>query len=632
MDLEFEKDEKIEKSKFKLINILIISFVSILILRLFYLQVVKGDELKNWSDNNHIRPLKIEASRGMIFDSQGDILVDNKPSFVAVVVPQYASKLNETSKQLAKILNLDANEIILKVKDHQKTYGQFKPVSIKEDLTRDEVSRLEMIKIKNPGLKVEMKSKRHYALGENGASLFGYVGEVTKNQIKDNPNLKLGNIIGRRGLEFIYDKDLRGVDGSIPIKVDAFGRESQDINTPEGFSSFYNEYYKEPNPGHSIFLTLDKKIQNAAYNAMVSRNRVGAVLVLENKTGAVLSWVNLPSFDPHLFWPRISFEDWQILTENEYKPLRDKVVQDHFAPGSIFKTVVAFAGLEENIITKEKTQDCPGHFKFGRRIYHCWKRSGHGKLNVIDALSQSCNVFFYKLGNALGVDTIAKYAKALGFGRKTRVNVLNEQEGLVPTTSWKKDVKNEHWIRGETLSTSVGQGFLLSTVMQVANLFSIIANEGFSYKPHLVSRVTRADGLVIEDLNEKPEILSDVRSESSSEVKISELSFQIVKEGLYKTVNSPMGTAKWYKLKDFLFAGKTGTSQIVNLTSKELFSNCKSRPPHLRHHGWFASIGPYSDPEIVTAVLTLNSCSGSSGSAPISRDIYGAYLDKLIGN
>ena len=490
---------------------------------------------------------------------------------------------------------------------------------------------LEKIRIENPGLKVEMQSKRNYTMGESGAQLFGYVGEVTKQQLEelrsDDINLRQGDIVGRRGIERYFDKELRGKDGFIPVKVDAFGRESKDINTPEVISFLYEQYYKESTPGNSMFLTIDKKIQDAAYNAFNSRGRVGAAIVLENQTGSILAWVSSPSFDPQMFWPRISTHAWQDLISQEFKPLRNKVIQDHYAPGSTFKTVVALAGLQENIITENTAYDCPGFYRFGRRLYHCWKQGGHGPIGVIDALAKSCNVFFYKLGNALGIDTIAEYAKKLGLGKKTGVTSANEEDGLMPDTKWKKQNKNEQWLPGETLSVSVGQGFVLATPMQVANTFSNIANNGYSFVPYFVDKVTRADGLVTKQLGDKPEILTDVRLNSDSHIKISHSNFQIVKQGLWRSVNAPGGTSSRYSLKDIIFAGKTGTSQIVNLSSKELFDRCSDRPVHLRHHGWFAGFAPFENPKITVAILTQHSCSGSSGASPIARDIIKAYFE-----
>ena len=623
--LDDEKDVKSLKDKFKLLYIIILSFSSIFLIRLFYLQVIKGDELKEWSDNNHIKPQTVRAARGMIFDRNGEILVDNIPGFVAVIVPQYTSDLRKTSKEVAKIIDIDPEQIIKTVEKNKGAL--FRPVIIKENLTRDEVALLEKIRITNPGLRVEMKSKRNYTLGESGVQLFGYVGEITKNQLEKNNKLKQGDIIGRRGVEQYFDAELRGVDGYVPVKVDAFGRESKDINTPEVISFLYEQYYKESKPGHSMFLTIDKKIQQAAYNAFKNRNRIGAAVVLENKTGAVLAWVNSPSFDPHMFWPRISTHNWQNLISQEFKPLRNKVVQDHYAPGSTFKATVALAGLQEGIITKNTEHHCPGYFRFGRRLYHCWRRGGHGSLNVIDALAKSCNVFFYKLGNDLGIDKIAKYARALGFGKKTQITSSQETTGLVPDSEWKKENTNEQWQPGETLSVSVGQGFLLATPIQVANVFSNIANNGYSFKPYFVDKFTRADGLVVKEFNKTLEISTDVRTKTGDEIVISDDNFQIVKQGLWKSVNATGGTGRAHALKEIIFAGKTGTSQIINFSSKELFERCQDRPINLRHHGWFVGFAPFEDPKITVAVLAQHSCSGSGGAAPIARDIIKTFND-----
>ncbi len=617
--------------RYKYIYALVAFTFVIFIMRLWYLQVFQGEELRLFSEKNRFKIKKIQAPRGMVIDREGKILVDNFPGFEVSITPQYATELEKTAHIISPILGLPTEKIIHQVKVEKKKNGPFRPVVIKNNLNRDEVARLDRLRINNPGLDISMTIQRSYLLKENGAQLFGYVGEISKDELpKYNKNLRpdeqfsQGDIVGKNGLEVVYDKDLRGSSGQDFIQVDARGREITSLSVPEFIGEV--SLTREPIPGRTLMLTIDKDIQEAAQASFVAKERIGGAVALNPKNGEILAWVNGPSFDPTEFSKGISSKMWTELINHPFKPLRNKVIQDHFPPGSTFKAIVALAALEEKEVTKSSTVFCPGFYKFGRRIYHCHQKRGHGYVNVVQALEQSCDVFFYKMGLALGIDRIAKYARSFGFGKRTGIHMVNEVPGLVPTEEWKQKTFGEPWQPGENLSNAIGQGFFLTTALQLAQAFTSFANAGPVFQPHFVKKVLDIDGKVIQDIKE--ELKFDTVTGQNTEVKVSKQNMDIIREGLWMVGNGPSGTAKWHKVANTPIAGKTGTVQLFTLSADQVFADCKSRPIKQRHHGWFVAYAPADNPEIVVSVLAEHACSGSGGAAPIARDIIEAYMKK----
>ncbi len=627
---EEEVKEFAHKYKF-LYSILGIVFM-IFACRLWYLQVFQGKDLRLWSERNHIKLQKLDAPRGMILDRKGRVIVDNRHGFDVVITPQYARKLNETAYQIAKILNLETSYIIEKVKKSSKKNGAFKPIVIKEDLNRDEVARIERMRKHHPGLKIEIRIKRTYLMGDNGAQLFGYVGEATSQQIQkrniqsSSHHIYQGDTTGRSGIEADFDTYLRGKSGMNFVQVDVSGREFKSVEAPRVLSLL--DSIQEPQPGHSLILTLDKQIQEVAYNAFAKTGRIGSVVVLENKTGKVLAWVNSPSFDPSLFWPKIKSENWQTLINNPLEPLRNKVIQNHYPPGSTFKVILALAGLQEGLIDTQTTHDCNGSLKLGRRRFYCAKRHGHGQLNIVQAIEESCNVFFYKLGMSLGIEKIAQYGRSLGIGQKTGIDITGEVSGLMPDAFWKEKTKKEPWQLGETLNISIGQGFLLTSPLQLASILSGIANSGPVYKPYIVDKILNVEGQAIHQT--KPQLLRDPSSGFNTEVTISKKNYQILQQGLFSVIHGKKGTARWYKVPGIKAAGKSGTVQVKTMNAEQLFKKCEELPVLQRHHGWFIGYAPFDQPEITIAVFAQNACSGSRGGAPVFRDIVKAYFKENL--
>lgn len=628
-----EEEVKDFARKYRFLYLFLGMVFTVFVCRLWYLQIFQGQSLRLWSERNHIKPQKLAAPRGMILDHQGKVLVDNRPGFDVVITPQYAKKLTDTANELANILHLETGHIIKKVQISSRKEGAFKPVVIKEDLHRDEVARIERMRKYHPGLKIEMRIKRTYLMGENGAQLFGYVGEVTKEQIKKTNKghlnntekyLSQGDTIGRSGLEAHFDTYLRGENGMGFVQVDVSGREFKSVAAPKILSLL--NFFQEPKPGHTLLLTLDKDIQEVAYQAFAKTDRIGAVVALENKTGKIIAWVNSPSFNPSLFWPKIKAKDWQKLITDPLEPLRNKVIQDHHPPGSTFKAVIALAALQENIVDLQQTSSCKGSFRLGHRKFYCASRHGHGNLDLIEAIAQSCNVFFYKLGKELGIQKIAEYARALGIGQKTEIDLEGEVSGLMPDAIWKKEVRKELWQLGETLNVAIGQGFVLTSPLQLANVFAGIANKGPVYKPYLVDKILNADGQAIKEA--KPHLLRDPSKGFNTEVIISKKNYRILQKGLFSVIHGQKGTARGYQIPGIKAAGKSGTVQVKRMQANQLFNECEELPVLQRHHGWFVGYAPSDQPHITVAVFAQNACSGSRGAAPVFRDIIKAYLQK----
>ncbi len=632
-----EEEAKIYLQRYILLRWIVVFSVTVLIIRLWYLQIIEGQELADFSMRNRVKETRIPAPRGLILDRDERVLVDNLPGFEVTITPQYASELEETAKYVGGILGIPSNAIVTKVKTGRKKNGPFRPVQIKDHLSRDELFRLMLKRFDHPGLEIRETIVRGYPLKENGAQLFGYVGEISKEQIPEynagrtlRERLQQGDVIGQTGIEKYLDDTIRGVDGASFMQVDARGREarSSTLRLLEAI-----ERTQEAVPGQSVVLTIDRDVQEAAYKAMQGQPdkigpRIGALVAIR-PNGEVVAWANSPSYDPNEFSTGISPDIWKVLVNDPFQPLRNKVIQDHTPPGSTFKAIVALAALQEKLITPNTSYFCGGSLKFGRRAYHCWAEHGHGNVNLLEAIERSCDVFFYRVGMALGIDRIAKYAKALGLGDLTNIDTVGEVTGIIPTEEWKERRFGEAWQPGETLSNAIGQGFVLATPLQMAVAFSTIANEGGLYRPFLLKKILDQRSRETPLNNPHgPTLIRDLSTINPSQVVIDPENFRLVKEGLRRVSNGASGTARYWKIPGVEIAGKSGTVQLRSYAANEIFTKCDSRPLSHRHHGWFVGYAPAQNPVITVAMLAQHSCSGSSGAGPIVRDVIRAYIEK----
>lgn len=611
----------------------IITIASILVLlRLVYLQIISGNELREFSERNRVKETKIPAPRGLILDRGGQVLVENLPGFVATIKPQYATQLDSTAEAVGKALNMNPQDILRAVRDGRRKNGPFRPVKIKENLNLKDLFRLKLLLLDHPGLDIQETIVRYFPLGENGAQLFGYVGEISKDQLERFNKkrsradaFEQGDLIGKSGMEEILDHKIRGQDGIWFVEVDARGREAKTENP-----SYFGFSPQEPVPGNNIVLTIDKDIQIAAYQAMMQRQdakgpRIGSLVAMKSN-GEILAWLSSPSFNPNEFSTGIDPAQWSKLVNDPHRPLRNKVIQDHYSPGSTLKPIVALAALQEKIIRGDTLVFSPGQLKFGNRFYHDHTKHGHGNVTVLDAIERSTNVFFYKMGISLGIDRMSKYASLLGLGRRTDIRLPNEVSGVMPTSEWKAKVFGEEWQPGENLSSAIGQGYVLATGLQMAIAYNTMGLEGKVYAPFYVKQIVGPDGKIIEENG--PKMLRDISLPGPDGVFISKENFQTVNEGMRRVANGAFGTAKWWKIPGVEMAGKTGTSQVMSFSSDQIYAKCESRPLRQRHHGWYVAFAPAHNPEITVAVLSEHACHGSTGSAPIVRDVILAYMQK----
>lgn len=615
--------------RYRLFYVAIACAVLLFSSRLWYLQIITGNELREFSEKNRIKQNKISAPRGLMLDRNGKVLVENLPGFEAILSPQYIENLENLSGAVGPILNVEPEKIVQKVQKSRKQNGPFAQVRLKDNLSREEVFRLKRIRLETPGLEIRESILRYYPLKENGAQLFGYVSEISKRQIpllndvyKDIFQFEQGDIIGKSGLEETLERDIRGKDGLSFIQVDAHGRETVTA-TPNIYGQEIRD--QEPIHGNNSVLTIDRDVQEAAYKSMIDNQRIGAAFAMKTN-GEVLAWVNTPSFDPNEFSTGISGQTWSKLVNDPFKPLRNKIIQDHASPGSTFKPFVALAALQEKVVGPNTLVAAPGVFMFGRRPYHDSNRAGYGSISIYEAIERSSNVFFFKMGIALGVDKMFAYINPMGIGQKTGIELAREVAGNMPNSEWKKAAIGEEWQAGENLSTAIGQGFVNATPIQMAVAYNAIGTEGKVVKPFIIRKIIDQEGKVLKE--NFPQVVRDMTETQKTGVKISTATFKVVKEGMRRVANGDRGTARFWKVPGVPMAGKTGTAQVMNFSADQIYASCTARPIHMRHHGWFVAWAPAENPEITVAVLAEHSCHGNTGAAPIVRDIVLAYFQK----
>jgi penicillin-binding protein 2 len=579
---------------------LVVIIFCALLLRLWYLQIIQGSYFADLSKNNRIRLVRVKSPRGIIYDRNHIPLVTNRPSFDAgLVLEDVQDDLNDIMNRLSGLLKVETGELKSVI---SRKHQPFQPILLKQDISFEEVARLEEDKIDLCGIHVQVRPVRSYPFGQLAAHLLGYVGEISESQLKNllYQKFKLGDFIGQAGVEKEFNSVLTGTDGGKQVEVNAQGRE---LTVLGGI---------EPEPGLNLILTIDSKLQLLAEKLM--EGKTGAIIALNPNNGEVLCLVSKPSFDPNKFAVGISQTDWNNIINDLNNPLQNRVIQSQYPPGSVFKIVMAVAGLENKIVDEETTISCNGTFRLGRGRYDCWKWGGHGPTQIHKALVHSCNVFFYNVGHLLGIEKIADTAYKMGLGRATGIDLPNEKIGLVPTPQWKYNSIGEKWQPGETISISIGQGFLSATPIQLANMVSAVANGGIIYRPLIVNRIVTADGQTKRIYH--PEVLARVSASDST--------LEIVRQGLYGVVNE-QGTGGRARIPGLNVAGKTGTAQVV---SKKAVAETDEDdiPDELKDHAWFVAFAPVEAAEIALAILVEHGGHGGSACAPIARELIKEYL------
>ncbi len=573
-----------------------------LAVRLWYLQVKEGDYYGELARSNRIRTVKSPAPRGMIYDRVGVKVVDNRPGFDLYLVPEDVLDWAKTKEQLRETIGIEPEAIQEKL-DQTEDRPPFQAIKLKEDLSWEDTVKIESSKFEMPGVILEVSPKRHYLFGGAFAHLIGYLGEINEKEVKefkDNKNYAPGDLIGKYGMEKTFEPDLKGADGAKEIEVDALGRKIKLAN------------WSPPYPGNDIKLTIDIRAQMAAWAAM--QGKAGAVVAIEPGTGRVLAFVSAPPFDPNALSSGISKEGWNDLIENPLNIFTNRPIQGLYPPASTFKPIHAAAALEEKVITEKTMIHSGPSFRFGNREYRDWKEEGHGTISVHRAIVESSDTFFYQVGLKLGIDRLAGYSKGFGFGQRTGIQLPNEKSGIVPSTAWKMAALKVRWYDGETISASVGQGYMLSTPLQLASAYAAIASGGAVYTPQLVEEIKTPMGTVIKQFVPR----------RRGVLNVSKGTLDVVKDALKGVVNEDGGTARFLSSANLKIAGKTGTAQVARLIKR--IKNIERIPYKFRDHAWFAGYAPYDDPRIAVVVIVEHGGFGASAAAPIAREVFKAYL------
>jgi len=594
--LEFEELDRI-RNRLMILGGVVILIFSLLASRLWYLQIIEGQKYTEFSQGNRIRLVPEPALRGIIYDRNGVILAENRPAYQLHLIREDTPDLEITLGNVSQALSLSYPALKEKIVENHGL-AQFKPIILEEDLDYEKAMYLETFQDDFPGVSIVVQPRRFYPYNNLAAHLIGYVG-IVQEDWKELPEEKRSSsqIVGHSGIELLENDRMIGLDGGWQAEVDHMGRELQVLGKPVPSV-----------PGENISLNLDIRLQKVATEAMQGES--GAVIVMNPKTGEILALASFPDFDPNLFSGGIDQKSWNSLLANPEHPLENKAIQGLYAPGSIFKVVTAYAGLDLGVLTPETERVCNGYYFIKGRSdpFKCWKEGGHGRVKLIDAIKGSCNVYFYNAGMSVGVDAIHKYASLFGLGKLTGVGLQNEKAGLIPNTKWKKRIFNEPWYLGETPSTAIGQGFITTTPLQVINMINILANDGMWMPPRIFKEL---EGVRPEQIPLKKKYLS------------------LIREGMVAVVNSEGGTAKKVQFEEFTVAGKTATSQVISNETLETLDDEAKSSKIFQNHAWFVAFGPAEDPEISVLALVEHGGGGSKAAAPVVRKILSYYIDNI---
>jgi len=583
--------------------IVIVIFVC-LILRLWFLQIVKGPNYRTQSENNRIHLQNIPPFRGMLLDRNGELLVDNRPSYNLYIIPEQIQDRDQLLKSLKLLVGLNPSQIKKRLINAPRKYP-FKPILIRKNISRDELAIIETNLFNLPGVMIQVKPQRHYLYGEFASHLVGYLGEVSEAQLKSGryPDNRPGDLIGKYGVEARWQKDLNGLRGGEQVEVDAAGRKLRVMTR------------KPPIPGLNISLTINKNLQMLAEKSL--RGKMGAIVAMNPNNGEIFAMASSPAFNPNRFIGGIDKEEWKEMVSCKDHPLQNRAISGQYPPGSVFKIVVALAGLEEEIINPQEEIFCNGSYSLGSHTYHCWRKQGHGKVRFHRALVESCDTYFYKMGRRLGVDKIAHYGKLLGLGKKTDFGLDYEKRGLIPTREWKLKRWGIPWQAGETISLAIGQSFVLVTPIQMARLISTIFNGGHMYQPKIIRWVGKNNRKIYKFT---PTLMKKMDFKKEN--------LELIRKALIGVVNGPHGTGSRARVKEMVVAGKTGTAQVINLEAEKNLAKRSEIPVEFRDHAWFIAIAPLERPKIALSILIEHGGHGGRAAAPIAKEMIKAFLGR----
>lgn len=574
-----------------------LGLLSTLVGRLYYLEVIESERYSTLADENRISLRLIAPSRGQIVDRQGVPLAINRQNYRVVLVSERSPNVPATLNRLSRIVPLSETDHRRIMREIQRK-RRFVPVTVKENLTWDQVALIEVHTPDLPGLSIEVGEIRSYPHGEATAHILGYVGVVSERELTGDPVLSLpGFRIGKSGVEKFLEKELRGTAGTSQLEVNAVGRVIRELKRNDG------------QPGREVTLTIDIGLQEYTQQRLAGE-RSAAAVVLDAHTGGIYALCSVPSYDPNQFATGISAEVWEDMLSNPTAPLNNKAVGGQYAPGSTFKLMVALAALDSGLVTPHHTVFCPGHMDLGDHRFHCWKRGGHGTVDLNEALRQSCDTYFYDLARRLGIDRIAEMAHRFGLGEKLGLDLPGERPGLVPSRAWKQASLGTPWQQGESLVAAIGQGYVLATPLQLAVMTARLANGGFAVKPHLTKQIRQGPG----------------EQTVWSKIDLQKEHVDAVLQGMNNVTNSQRGTAYKVRITEpgMEMAGKTGTSQVRRITMAERSTGVvknEDLPWRERDHALFVAFAPVEAPRYAMAVVVEHGGGGSAVAAPIARDV-----------
>ena len=571
-----------------------------LLLNFWKIQVL--DHKKYWekSEANRMREIVLPSQRGLIKDRGETILADNKASFKVSIIRENCEDYDKSCRKISRLLKIEEDVLKERIKRYE-SFPVFKPIVIKENLSFEEVAVIEARKLEFPELFLQAEPKRFYPFGNLAAHALGYIQELSGEEIKNGlyQQRRLGDLIGKTGVEKVYESTLVGTDGEALEIVDSMGRSKGEIAK------------REPEKGQNIILTLDYALQEKAEELLEGRE--GAVVMMDPQTGEILALASYPTFDPNKFIDRFTPEEWLDLINSSEFPLENRAIRGQYAPGSIFKLVIDLGALELGIVDEETTFTCKGEIEIYNEPFTCWVEKGHGEMNLIQGIRNSCNIYHYQVGKKMGIDEISRYAKMLGFGAKTGIDLPGEKTGLVPNPQWKREVRKERWQPGETISVSIGQGPLMVTPLQVALYTSIIANRGRKVTPHLLNSQSLAGKRVFSE-------------KDAVDIELS--TFETVIQGMWEVVNKG-GTGWAANVKGFDICGKTGSTQLISTEKdKEKKVEEEEEEEETKTHSWFTGFAPRDNPKIVVTVIIEYGGMGGATAAPLARKLFNSYRRK----
>jgi penicillin-binding protein 2 len=575
----------------------VITVFAALAICFWVLQVIQHKDYLTLADSNYQRTLALRAPRGVMFDRNGKVLVENRNSYTISIIRENTKDLNSTVGAASVVLGIDRAELQQLVNRYRRE-PSYQPIVIVEDATLEQVAAVDARQYELPELRVERVPTRKYPTEALAAHLFGYVGEADARQVRDD-GVSRGAIVGQHGVEKVYNALLMGTDGEKNVVVNSVGREIRELPPRQ-----------EPVEGRRVQLTIDYDLQKAAEDGFRHAGFNGAALIMDPRTGEVLVHASLPAYDPNRFQ-----ETYASLISDKLRPLTNRVLQGRYSPGSTFKIVVAAAAMEEGVATPDTRINCSGGATFFGRYYRCHLRGGHGSVDMRHALEKSCNVYFYTLGNMLGVDKIYKWAQKLGLTDKTGIDLPNEQPSLVPNTEWKKKTTGQPWYAGETISVAIGQAQVTVTPASLAVMIATVANQGKRVTPRVVKAVDEGKGWVPV---KAPAVADPTQFKPDT--------FRALVEGLWMVVNAA-GTGGRGRVEGRDVSGKTGTAQVISNEGK---ARARGTDRDLRDHGWFVFFAPRDNPEIAGVIFGEHNEHGYLG-APIARHVIETYFAKKEG-